>query len=322
MIYWNRITHLAQRIVMDKLAQEPPATPVQKRALQNLDKNQNTPSPQSSPPKGERKKLLLPSGEKAGMRGGSFAKVSIQQGILSFGQGLEKLSPTRILTLMFKCRKKNFDYMGQVRLEKDKPGLQVEIFNDNYFSHFDAKKGDVLNSLETTILQRLAGHENLSSDYKSLIQSFLEARVRPSFPAVPEEMLEINANGCDLQAIFDRLNAEYFKDAIQAGIGWGRDSQTPNRSAIRFGSYDILKKVIRIHPRLNQDFVPHPVVELTVHHEMCHQWAPPRRKNGQWLAHHADFKKKEKEYRLYGEARCWEKQNWKKLLKPVGRRIF
>jgi hypothetical protein len=245
----------------------------------------------------------------------------IQQGTLSFGKGVEKTSPKRILTLMFKCRKKSFDYMGQVRVEKDKPGFQVEIFNDNYFSFFEAGKQEVLNSLETLILRRLAGNGILPPEYKSLIQSFLGEKSRPSLPEVPDEMLAVNVNGCDLQAIFDRLNTEYFQDTIQAGIGWGRDSQTPNRSAIRFGSYDILKKVIRIHPRLNQEFVPHPVVELTVHHEMCHQWAPPRKKNGQWLAHHADFKKKEKEYRLYGEARRWEKLNWKKLLKPVGRKI-
>ncbi len=244
----------------------------------------------------------------------------IQQGALSFGQGVEKSSPTRILTLMFKCRKKGFDYMGQVRLHKDKPGFQVEIFNDNYFSYFEAEKKQVLDSLEMLILRRLANNGTLPSEYKSLIPLFLEERtgISPSRP--PLIAFEENVNGCDLQEIFDRLNAEYFNDSIQAGIGWGRDSQTPNRSAIRFGSYDLIKKVIRIHPRLNQSFVPHPVVELTVHHEMCHQWAPPHRKNGMWRAHHTDFKKKEKEYRYYQDARRWEKQNWKKLLKPVAKR--
>ena len=105
--------------------------------------------------------------------------------------------------------------------------------------------------------------------------------------------------------------------AIEAGVGWGRDSKTANRNTIRFGSYDIAKKVIRIHPRLNQDFVPHHVVELTVFHEMCHQWAPPRKENGNRRDHHPEFKKKEKEYRFFKEAHRWEKQNWKKLLKPV-----
>lgn len=47
------------------------------RALQNMVKNPNSPSPLSSPPWGERKKLLRPSGEKAGMRGSSsYTKLS------------------------------------------------------------------------------------------------------------------------------------------------------------------------------------------------------------------------------------------------------
>ena len=244
----------------------------------------------------------------------------IQQGTLSIGRGVEKLNPSRVLTLVFKCRKKSFDYIGQVRVEKDKPGFQVEIFNDNYFSHFEAGKNEVLSSLETTILRRLAGNGTLPLDYKLLIQSFLEEKARPSSLELPEISYEMNKSGIDLKEIFDRLNAEYFAGGIEAEVGWGRDSKTPNLNSIRFGSYDYSKKTIRIHPRLNQEFVPHHVVELTVYHEMCHQWAPSRRENGMRRDHHADFKKKEKEYRLYQEARRWEKQNWKKLLKPVGKR--
>jgi len=239
---------------------------------------------------------------------------------LSFGEGREKSGPMRIFTLMFKCRKKSFDYMGQVRVDREKPGFQVEIFNDNYFSHFEEEKREVLNSLEILILRRLAGNGTLPSGYRPLIQSLLEEKMRPAFSAVHEQGRGKYGNGFDLQKIFDRLNGEYFKGGIEAGIGWGRDSNKPNRSSIRLGSYDISSKVIRIHPRLNQDFVPYSVVELTVHHEMCHQWSPPRREKGMRRDHHPEFKKKEKEYRFYGEARRWEKQNWKKLLKPVGKR--
>ncbi|MCH8157848.1 MAG: hypothetical protein IID18_08905, partial [Nitrospinae bacterium] len=77
---------------------------------------------------------------------------------------------------------------------------------------------------------------------------------------------------------------------------------------------------IRIHPRLQQDFVPRSVLELTLYHEMCHQWAPVKRKKGMWRAHHPEFKKKEREYRLYDEAHAWEKENWKKLLGPAGKK--
>ena len=53
---------------------------------------------------------------------------------------------------------------------------------------------------------------------------------------------------------------------------------------------------------------------------MCHQWAPMKRKRGLWVAHHLQFKRKEREYRFYDEALSWEKENWKKLMGPTSKR--
>ncbi len=271
---------------------------------------------------------------------------NIQQGVLSFGKSVEKKGPPAVYSRVFRCRKKGFDYLGQVQIQQDGPKLLVEIFNENYFSYFEGGKKAVLDSLETVILRRLMNEGDLSSEYETLILSFLEARTQPAIETLPAKEGElcistisphpsllprgakglssspameerIEANGFDLQEMFDRLNREYFEDKIQAEVGWGRDSKKKNRSAFRFGSYDRAKQLIRIHPRLNQEFVPHAVVELTVYHEMCHQWAPSVKRNGVWRDHHADFKKKEKEYRFYQEARSWEKQNWKKFLIPI-----
>ena len=82
-------------------------------------------------------------------------------------------------------------------------------------------------------------------------------------------------------------------------------------------TYDENKKLIRLHPRLKQEFVPFYVLELTLYHEMCHQFAPSYKKNGLWQSHHPEFKKKEKEYRNFKDARNWEKNNWHKLLLPA-----
>jgi len=38
-----------------------------------------------------------------------------------------------------------------------------------------------------------------------------------------------------------------------------------------------------------------------------------------WIAHHSQFKEKEREYRFYDEARSWEKKNWKKLMRPASK---
>jgi predicted SprT family Zn-dependent metalloprotease len=242
---------------------------------------------------------------------------NIQQGELSFGRSVEKTTPKAVFTRVFRCRKKGFDYLGQVQIQQDGPKFLVEIFNENYFSHFEAGKNAVLDSLNALVLKRLMKEGGIPSGYKTLILSFLEARIYPPVEVLPAQNEERDKNGIDLQEIFERLNAEYFKNKIQAEVGWGRDSKKTNRRAFRFGSYDRANRLIRIHPRLNQQFVPLSVVELTVYHEMCHQWAPSVKHNGVWRDHHADFKNKEKEYRFYQEARIWEKQNWKKFLKPI-----
>ncbi len=100
-------------------------------------------------------------------------------------------------------------------------------------------------------------------------------------------------------------------------VEWGKDSKTPNRRSFSFGSYDARKKLIRLHPRLKQEFVPFTVLELTIYHEMCHQFLPPVKRNGAWQTHNKQFKLKEREYRNYREAMAWEKANWAKLLAPI-----
>ncbi|MFQ5483372.1 MAG: SprT-like domain-containing protein, partial [Nitrospinaceae bacterium] len=136
-------------------------------------------------------------------------------------------------------------------------------------------------------------------------------------PAGDQSMESPPSNPRDLESLFNRLNEDYFQGNLQARIEWGRETKLPNRRTLRFGSFDARKNLIRIHPRLKQDFVPLPVLELTVYHEMCHQFLPPVKRHGNWQTHHRDFKKKEKEYRDYREAMRWEKTHWAKLLVPV-----
>ena len=130
----------------------------------------------------------------------------------------------------------------------------------------------------------------------------------------PLDIVERVAGAADLA--FERFNDEYFSNQIQAKIRWGRNIKSRNKSGFRYGSYDEQKKVIRIHPRLKQNFVPICVLELTIYHEMCHQYAPSYKRNGTWQSHHPEFKKKEREYKNFKEARKWEKHNWHRLLLP------
>ena len=89
-------------------------------------------------------------------------------------------------------------------------------------------------------------------------------------------------------------------DAIKKGIKKSANDLADGGLAVNLSESiktkinDEFKKVIRVHPRLKQDFVPVHVLELTIYHEMCHQFAPSYKKNGSWQSHHPEFKKKEK----------------------------
>jgi hypothetical protein len=117
----------------------------------------------------------------------------------------------------------------------------------------------------------------------------------------------------DLRAIFDRLNAESFGDAIRAEITWGRYTlPRDGQRTIRLGTYTDYRDgaLIRIHPALDHDAVPVCVVERVVFHEMLHQVFGI----GPGRLHPREFAGAERKYRHYRKAVNWEKKNLDWLL--------
>jgi predicted SprT family Zn-dependent metalloprotease len=216
------------------------------------------------------------------------------------------------LSWMFTLKKNGMKYVGQVRIRPESPTVRVEVFNDNYFEEFEQSETAVLNNLSGKVLGRLLKVKELPEVTKAPILEYIENQESESEDVVAP----IADDERDLDTIFERLNQEYFKGKIQAKIKWGRDVKSRNKSGFRYGSYDEGKKIIRIHPRLKQGFVPQCVLELTVYHEMCHQFVPSYKKNGSWQSHHPEFKKKEREFKGFKDARNWEKHNWHRLLLP------
>ena len=119
----------------------------------------------------------------------------------------------------------------------------------------------------------------------------------------------------DLEAIYRRLNRDYFDDQVQAGITWGRRPPGRRRRSIRFGAYDSRKRLIRIHPLLDQSFVPLYVVENVVFHEMLHQLNPPQRVNGRWSIHSPAFRQAERRYTHFERAESWQRRHLARLLR-------
>lgn len=233
-------------------------------------------------------------------------------GTLSLGKCRLDAGDPAALSRMFTLKKNGMDYVGQVRVRPGSPAVRIEVFNESYFEEFDQSEAAVLDNLAEKVLGRLLKDKELPEAVKTPILEYIEDQE----PVSEEEIVPIAVDERDLDKIYERLNQEYFDDKVQAKIMWGRDVKSRNKSGFRYGSYDEGKKLIRIHPRLKQDFVPQCVLELTVYHEMCHQFVPSYKKNGTWQSHHPEFKRKEREFKDFKDARNWEKHNWHRLLLP------
>ena len=248
----------------------------------------------------------------------TVSKTSPRPCSIAFGPVRETIENMRVYSRLFRCRKSGFDFIGQIKVEFQNVAINVEVFNANYFDCFDTSMKNVVLALEKILLAKLMSEKNLSERLRETVCALLKKKKLENESSSKLEI--ISDREIDLKGVFDQLNIEYFENKIKADIEWGKKANKKNLASLMFGSYDPEKKLIRIHPRLQQDFVPRSVLELTVYHEMCHQWAPMKRKKGMWVAHHPQFKEKEREYRFYKEARSWEKENWKKLMRPAGKK--
>ena len=245
----------------------------------------------------------------------TIPKKPLRLGSVVFSTSREVSRNIKIYSRLFRCRKDGFDYMGQIKIDLQSFIVKVEVFNKNYFNYFNVSLSNVTLALEKILFTKLLLEKSIPEILRETAFSLLKNNEVER--EQPPNLDLIKDHKVNLEEIFDKLNTKYFKSEIKATIKWGKKVNKKNFTSFRFGSYDPKKKLIRIHPRLQQDFVPISVLELTVYHEMCHQWAPIRRERGMWIAHHPQFKEKEREYSFYNEARSWEKDNWKKLMRPI-----
>lgn len=95
-------------------------------------------------------------------------------------------------------------------------------------------------------------------------------------------------------------------------IGWGRHGR--GKRSIRLGSYDASRSLIRIHPALDQAWVPAFFVEYIVYHEALHSVIEPVYDRNRRIIHTAEFLSVERLFPQYIDALNWEKSNLRRLL--------
>ena len=121
----------------------------------------------------------------------------------------------------------------------------------------------------------------------------------------------------DLAAILDEIVARHFSANAVEGvvITWGkRPPRGRRRRSIRLGTYTHERRLIRIHPALDQEFVPGFFVRFVVFHELLHHVIPPRTTRGRTIYHTAEFKRRERAHPDYRRAVDWENENIERLL--------
>ena len=121
----------------------------------------------------------------------------------------------------------------------------------------------------------------------------------------------------NLRAIFDKLNAKYFRNRLQNyTIAWGRKRKARPRDEIVFGTIQEDDRLIRIHPLLDRAFVPTWFVEYVIYHEMCHAVIADRYDaSGRRIIHHDKFFARERRFHWFKRAKTWEDENLARFLR-------
>lgn len=123
----------------------------------------------------------------------------------------------------------------------------------------------------------------------------------------------------ELRALFDDVNESEFGGAVSSGITWGRmPTGRRRRRSIRMGSYTPEEDLIRIHPLLDQAFVPDYFVRYVVFHEMLHaDIGVEDSPSGRCRMHSPEFVRRERLYCDYDRAVIWHdnSRNLGKLLR-------
>ncbi|MBK8172043.1 MAG: hypothetical protein IPK60_17100 [Sandaracinaceae bacterium] len=125
----------------------------------------------------------------------------------------------------------------------------------------------------------------------------------------------------NLSEIFDDINQRHFEGKVfGATITWGRRSSSRRRRrTIKLGTYSYDERLIRVHPALDQDFVPRFFVEYIVFHEILHHLIPVASGAGRRVVHSAEFRARERAYPHYVKALMWEARHVRDLMRAPPR---
>lgn len=151
------------------------------------------------------------------------------------------------------------------------------------------------------------------------LESFIAERRHLIAPrTVRPVALRTQGRFVNLQELYAAVNAAEFDGAVDTPITWGKMPTQRRRRSIRFGSYTPGDNLIRIHPYLDQAFVPVFFIRYIVFHEMLHAaMGIEEGPTGRRRIHPPAFRKREEAYPEYERALAWmnDEANLRRLLR-------
>jgi len=150
-----------------------------------------------------------------------------------------------------------------------------------------------------------------------MIDGFVEEhRTRFVASGPPQAALRSEGRHHDLRAITHDLARRHFGGEVDVRITWGKRVQPKRRQrSLQLGTYLPEERLIRIHPVLDQPWVPHFFVEAVVFHEMLHHDMPAVVQNGRRHYHTRAFRTRERSFEYHSAAQQWQKDNLWRLLR-------
>jgi hypothetical protein len=150
-----------------------------------------------------------------------------------------------------------------------------------------------------------------------MIDRFVEEnRARFVAAGPPQRALRSEGLHHDLRVIADDLARRHFGAEVDVRITWGKRVQPKRRQrSLQLGSYLPEERLIRIHPVLDQPWVPGFFVEAVVFHEMLHHDMPAVVQNGRRHYHTQAFRTRERAFEYHSAAQQWQKENLWRLLR-------
>lgn len=176
--------------------------------------------------------------------------------------------------------------------------------------HMFAKSDEVtLNALSRFVFGK---DKKAASLVRAFIQSNqAEIKIAPKSP----QRMRYVPKYYDVQRIYEKVNQTYFEGTVKAEVEWGRGGHRKRQRHIRFGSCDVKHARIRMHPVLDQPWVPEFFIEYIMYHELLHLVVPAKPRGRQKVFHTHEFRQKEALFDRYDDAIAWEKKHVSKLLK-------